>query len=394
MSDRVTVGPEILAVDDDAVCLEYLKSVLEDLGYQCSLASGGEEALQMIRQQKPRVLLLDLDMPDMRGEELIKLLKEDDDYRDIRIIVISAEEDSDAVANSINIGADDHIIKPFNPTILNARLQSSMARQWLREMQLNEEKRLTELVEERTQEINRKNGQLRSLDKAKNQFLNSLSHELLTPLNSLGIVDLLMQDEVFTKQERQDLYDSYQNAYGRLKKVVDHALILSEMTVLTERKGDITFHPSDLIAMLTDVASTNDAIDPPAIEDQHEADDFIVGNCKRIFQAFQEVIELAVKFSNQSRNLQITGRLSDGCFVIRLKSWGYEIPQDYLDKFFEVFAIPDALFPGGGDIGLGAAMARQVLLAHDGDISVRNHEESGIEFTATLPVTAIPAAGV
>lgn len=393
MNGLVAGTPEVLAVDDDEVCLAYLQSVLEDIGLQCRVATDGQQALEMIQQQKPRVLLLDLDMPRMRGETLIDYLRNEEKYKDIRIIVISAEEDIEAVAQSIALGADDHIIKPFNQIILNARLQSSLARHRLHELQANEEVRLTELVEERTLEIQKINEQLHSLDHAKNQFLNALSHELLTPLNSLGIVDLLMQEDTFSAEDRQDLYSSYQKAYDRLKKVVDHALILSELTVSSERSTNVPCHPSDMIAMLSEIKVPGFVINSPVFNEFSGSEGFIFGDSKLILQAFGEVIEIAAKFSDHSRNVEIHGNITEGEITISVKSWGYTIPDQYLDKVFEVFSIPDALFPGGGDIGLGPAMAHQVLVTHSGSLKVENHDENGVVFTASVPLAPIPTAG-
>src|SRR5262245_64295570 len=74
-------------------------------------------------------------MPDLNGDEVLKVIKSDPDKRDIPVVMISADTDADKVSQCIELGADDYLPKPFNPTILRARIGAALRRQSLRALE-------------------------------------------------------------------------------------------------------------------------------------------------------------------------------------------------------------------------------------------------------------------
>ncbi|MGJ8650130.1 MAG: hybrid sensor histidine kinase/response regulator [Opitutaceae bacterium] len=383
----------ILVVDDDCVCRELLQSQLESLGYRCACACDGEEGLALIESKKPSVVLLDLNMPKIGGVEFMSRLKDNDQLADIRIIVISSEEDTEVVAHSIQLGADDHIVKPFDITILNARVESSLAKYELRRLQATENKRLEHLVAIRTSDLKKANAQLASLDKAKNEFLTVLSHELRTPLNGLGLAEILLDNtEPLPREEYDDLMDAYHHSVEKLNEIVDHALTLSQLTACPNNGYNNFVSPNELVSTLM-------AQMPSAVRHKIELDQIpqstgtLLVKCEPnlLQKAFQATIELAVKFNKHQQNVQLSCQTTAETLFIRVKSWGYTVPEQHLDKLFHVMEIPDTLFPGG-EIGLGPAMAFQVMKLHSGDLTVLNHEEGGIVLSLELPLQRLPAA--
>src|SRR5262245_14943901 len=92
-------------------------------------ASSGNEAIALLEKQKFSLVLLDLMKPDLNGDEVLKLIKSDPDKRDIPVIMLSADTDAEKVAQCIELGADDYLPKPFNPTILRARIAAALRRE-------------------------------------------------------------------------------------------------------------------------------------------------------------------------------------------------------------------------------------------------------------------------
>jgi class 3 adenylate cyclase len=131
-----TDAPAILIVDDNEDNRYTLQLLLETDGHmRLSTASGGHEALAMLAQEKFSLVLLDLMMPDLTGDEVLKVIKGNPDTRDVSVVMLSADSDTEKISKCIEIGADDYLPKPFNPTILRARIASELRKRSLRSME-------------------------------------------------------------------------------------------------------------------------------------------------------------------------------------------------------------------------------------------------------------------
>jgi sigma-B regulation protein RsbU (phosphoserine phosphatase) len=127
--------PTILIVDDEPLNIDYLEQELEGSEYQVSSASNGQQALERVRAEAPDLILLDIMMPVMDGFEALGRLKADAASRDIPVIVISAASDLPNMVRGIQLGAEDYLPKPFEPTLLRARIASSLEKKRLRDLE-------------------------------------------------------------------------------------------------------------------------------------------------------------------------------------------------------------------------------------------------------------------
>ena len=125
---RAELTGTILAVDDNADNRELLTRYLERSGHQVLTASSGMEALARLADRRVDVVLLDLIMPGMDGNQVLKRLKENSALRSIPVIVISGRQDMDGIIECIEVGADDYLFKPFNPVLLEARIKAGLER--------------------------------------------------------------------------------------------------------------------------------------------------------------------------------------------------------------------------------------------------------------------------
>jgi CheY-like chemotaxis protein len=136
MTDRAGT---ILVVDDARLNRTILVKALSDLGYSTLEADNGRVALELIEAATDPpidVVLLDLLMPEMDGYETLRRLKADERHRDLPIIVISGVDELDSVVRCIEMGATDYLPKPFDGSILRARVSTSLASKRLRELEL------------------------------------------------------------------------------------------------------------------------------------------------------------------------------------------------------------------------------------------------------------------
>ena len=126
----------ILVVDDDSDVRDILRSILEPAGFAVTEASNGEEGLEMIRSQPPDLLILDYIMPGVSGPELSQRLKQDMLLQHIPIMMLTGKSEVQDKILGINAGADDYLIKPFEPRELLARVHMVL-RHTSRELEAN-----------------------------------------------------------------------------------------------------------------------------------------------------------------------------------------------------------------------------------------------------------------
>jgi sigma-B regulation protein RsbU (phosphoserine phosphatase) len=138
----------ILAVDDDALNLDLLAQRLSRQGHVVSTAVDGEEALERVRERPFDLVLLDVMMPRLDGYSTLARLKADEQLRAIPVIMISALDELSSVVRCIEAGAEDYLPKPFNPTLLRARIGACLEKKALHDQEL---KLYTSLVQSQGQ---------------------------------------------------------------------------------------------------------------------------------------------------------------------------------------------------------------------------------------------------
>jgi len=117
----------ILAVDDSPTVLEMITQILESGGYSVLTAVDGAEALDTARAERPDLILLDVMLPKLDGYRVCRLLKFDQNYRDIPIIMLTAKAEDQAMATGIRTGADQYLTKPVDPDILLSAIAAELA---------------------------------------------------------------------------------------------------------------------------------------------------------------------------------------------------------------------------------------------------------------------------
>jgi class 3 adenylate cyclase len=125
----------LLVADDNKVNRLLLGRSLEQLGHRVAMAENGRVALEMLKRESFDLLLLDMEMPEMTGFEVLEQLAADLQLRDLPVIVTSSLEGVAHVARCIELGAEDYLPKPVNPVLLRARINSSLEKKRLRDQQ-------------------------------------------------------------------------------------------------------------------------------------------------------------------------------------------------------------------------------------------------------------------
>jgi len=116
----------ILVADDDEAVLESVTWLLQENGYEVVPANGGVSCLEQLEKRAPDLILLDILMPDADGCQLLERIKGDERWRDLPVLMLSAQPPEEASVKSLGLGAADFIRKPYRPKELLARVQAQL----------------------------------------------------------------------------------------------------------------------------------------------------------------------------------------------------------------------------------------------------------------------------
>ncbi len=116
----------ILIIDDDPHAIEILTRMLEREGYQCWSASGGAKGLEILQRQPVDVILLDVMMPEMDGLQVCRRLRDDQQLRQIPVILLTAKDDMETRASGMALGVSEYLTKPINKRELFTRIAAQL----------------------------------------------------------------------------------------------------------------------------------------------------------------------------------------------------------------------------------------------------------------------------
>src|SRR5436309_3052492 len=187
------VRGHLLVVDDDPANREVLCRRLERQGHEVQTVSSGRDALRILGEASFDLVLLDIMMPEMDGYEVLGRIKSDPALQHIPVIMISALNELQSVVRCIEAGAEDYLTKPFNATLLKARIGASL-----------EKKRGRDRESVLFEQLQNNYQRLQELEKLRDDMRNMIVHDLRTPLTALMIgVEMLEMDGTLTGTQQE-----------------------------------------------------------------------------------------------------------------------------------------------------------------------------------------------
>lgn len=236
---------EILVVDDDAVNRKVAEKILKRR-YRVTSVASGMEALEYVKEHTPDLILLDLLMPEMDGQEVLKRLKDDDATVDIPVIILTAETDQNVQVQLLKEGAVDFITKPFIAELMMQRLSRALSSETLK-------KDLMQDVSQKTDQLIRLTDQIMltlagTID-AKDKYTNG--HSLRVAQYSKEMAAVLGK----SKSEQEDIYKA--GLLHDIGKIGVPDEIINKTTKLTDEEyAIIQSHPSiggDILENITEM---------------------------------------------------------------------------------------------------------------------------------------------
>jgi DNA-binding response OmpR family regulator len=390
MTDDQNKKTNIMVVDDTIANLKLLDGILSRRGYRVRSFPRTRMALAAAAVEPPDLILLDINIPEMNGYEMCTRLKADPALAPIPVIFISALNEMLDKVKAFGCGGVDYIGKPFQIEEILARVENHLnLRRLQKELELHNA-RLDELVRLKTRELADANERLSILDKAKNDFLMLISHELRTPLHGLfGVAELLFATYP-VNSANSELIDIFQQSQERLLRIIEDALLLTQMDV---DAGHFSPEAVPLSPMLEQAVNqtaglaASRKVGLPSVPGNLPV---VSGDDKLFQKAMHALLETAVKFSNAGQGIVLSCASEADGVVVVVESLGQCVADDVFPGFFQVLATGQAMVPGG-DLGLSLPLAQRIISLFGGRITAQNQVPAGLKFTVRFK-TVLPVA--
>ncbi len=366
----------LLIVDDDAANRDVLSRRVTRQGHRVVTASSGREALELMRQTEFDAVLLDIMMPDVDGYAVLGEIKRDERLRHVPVIMISAIDEVQSVVRCIEAGADDYLTKPFDPTLLKARLGASLEKKRSRD-------REAVLYERLQQNFTR----LQQLEQARDDMRNMIVHDLRTPLTAvIAGVEMLRSHGALSETQRE-LVTIAAGGGRTLLSMINDLLDVEKMESGTTKLKyaalpalAIATAAAEQVRVLADIERTEIVIDVDAQLPPFAGDENL------LTRALVNLIANAVKFTRAGK-VFVSASQAGSHIRFAVRDTGAGIPEEAFAQIFEKFGQVDAQSRVG--TGLGLAFCKLAVEAHGGTIAVESTPGVGSTFSFTIPLIAI-----
>jgi signal transduction histidine kinase len=398
-------GAMVLVVEDNPEANRFIASTLAD-EYRIVRASNGREALETLDIQKPDLVLTDVMMPEMSGDELVREIRKDPALDATPIVVLTAKADDELRVRLLEMGAQDYVMKPFSRAELRARVRNLVsakrAGDLLRKELDSTKNDLEDLVrdvslrrhelEKTLDETRRARDEIQRLLHLRDEFISVAGHELKTPLTPMSIQTQMLvrtmrtsPDVVKTERIRPYL-EMCNRQIATMVRLIETLLDVSRLrlgtfALKTEPGVDLGEVAREVFSRLrpqweaagTPVALSVDAPAPCGRWDR-----------VRLEQVVSNLLSNAIKFGG-GHPIEVAVSRDARRARLVVRDHGMGISADDQERIFNRFERASSIKSFGG-LGLGLYITRQIVTAHGGTIHVESQPGAGATFVVELPL--------
>lgn len=374
----------ILIVDDRPENIIALEALLQRDDVNLISTTLPNEALRMAWEMDIAIALVDVQMPEMDGFELVEILKSNPRTKDILVIFVTAiSTDTKYAVRGLNAGAVDYLYKPLNPYVTSAKVDSFI--QFVRTqrdiVQKNKE------LESYQKELIKAKDLAEQGKRIKENFLANMSHEIRTPINGIiGLANLL--EKTALNEEQKEMVSLLEISSNSLLGVINDILDLSKIDA---GKFKINRTATDLIAICNAVINLlRIRAKEKNLEIITELDaglpKNIMADSLRLNQILMNLIGNAIKFTNEGSvtlKVEITDRKGNNLHIkFSVTDTGIGISPDKIDKIFETFEqADDNTTLNFGGTGLGLSIVKNLAHLKGGTLTVESKAHQGSTFS-------------
>lgn len=352
-----------------------LQNALADDGYDVRTAETGVSALAEIGRALPDVVLLDAELPDADGIDVLLQMKSDEQTREVSIIMIANDGREDKVVAALELGATDFVPKPFSKAVILARVRNVIR------------------VRSALERLRRARATAEAANAAKADFLASMSHDIRVPMTAiLGFADLLYTegDIAQAPTERLRGIQAIQRNGKYLLDLVNDILDISKVEAGKLEVAPVRCSPCQLVAEVTSMMRVRAAKKelPLEVAFVGPIPQTIHTDPTRLRQIVVNLLSNAVKFTDTGRVRSVVRLERDGDdprLVVEISDTGIGMTNQQLADAFQPYsqAVPYADREYGGT-GLGLAISKRLAELLRGSISVTSRPGEGSTFTLRI----------
>ena len=375
-------GHLVLIVDDEPDIRSYLIGTMEN-NYRVMEAVDGEQALKFAKVYKPDLMLLDLMLPKLDGLEVCKNLKDNNDTRHIKIMLLTARIDEEAKISALKNGADDFLTKPFSKVEVQTRL-----RNLLQTADLENKLRIhNKELEHALLTLKQTQSQLIHSEKinALGRLTAGLLHEINNPLNySLTALQFVKHEPALKTDELlQEAFHDIDEGMNRIKTIIGELQIFAHPSETNKQE---VFHFSE--ALTNAIRFTSKEIGDIRIIRNLQPGDEIFGSHGSIVQVLINLLSNASKAITAVRKpetgeITVTTEAQNGRLHIYLRDNGIGIKKDVIANIFDPFYTSRDV---GEGMGLGLSICHTIVQNHGGKLTATSEPEKWTEFCFDLPL--------
>jgi two-component system sensor histidine kinase/response regulator len=360
----------ILIIDDEEVVLDSCTRILKNGPYKIATATDGRRGLSLVEEFQPDLIYVDLKMPGLSGIEVIDKIRDSDPS--IVVIVITGYATVSSAVEAMKNGAYDFLPKPFTPDEFRLITQRGLdkRRLVLETIQLRKEK---EMLRE--------------------QFAAIVSHELKAPLGAVQQNLYVLVSEL-SNQLNKDQEDRFERMQTNIKDLI--TLILTWLRVLSVDVMKIreTFKP---IIISTILSKATESVIPHAtrkdveiITSVKDPISLVNGDEGTLVEAVVNILGNAIKYSRSGSQIKLSAEEIESHILISIVDTGIGISKEDLPYIFNDFYTGKDGQKIEKSSGLGLAITRRIVEAHNGSISAESEMGKGTTFSICLPALIMP----
>jgi signal transduction histidine kinase len=373
----------LLNVDDNEPARYARGRILRYAGFVVHDAATGADALRMVQEIEPDIVLLDVNLPDINGIEVCRRIKNEDRNNGVMVLQISASATAAPHATAaLNVGADSYLVEPVDPDVLVATVRAFLRLRYAERALA----RANQALSEKNAELNSANDSLKSSNQDLEDFAYIASHDLQEPLRTISThIELLdrLVGARFDESERR-VFGFVKDAARRMSNLISDVLAYSSI-----RREAPTLKPVKLAEpvawALENLSESLAACDGKVTVGELPV---VWGDALQLSQVFQNLIGNSIKYRSKETSLRVEVAAvpdASGGYLVRVRDNGVGIEKHQLEKIFRPFKrLHGYDIPGNG---IGLAVCRRIVEAHGGRIWAEPRE-GGADFLFELRAAA------